>query len=111
MPETTDFMCFCAISALKRRPKPSSFAPKTQPSRLTRPRAISSAKISHDIRTPLNAILGAADLLSGTSLDSDQADYVDMFQRNCRRLVALINDFLDFGRIEAGALQGGQGSL
>ncbi|HXA64589.1 MAG TPA: ATP-binding protein [Bryobacteraceae bacterium] len=63
------------------------------------------AKISHDIRTPLNAILGAADLLSGTSLDSDQADYVDMFQRNCRRLVALINDFLDFGRIEAGALK------
>jgi signal transduction histidine kinase/DNA-binding NarL/FixJ family response regulator len=63
------------------------------------------AKISHDIRTPLNAILGAADLLSGTSLDSDQADYVDMFQRNCRRLVALINDFLDFGRIEAGALR------
>jgi PAS domain S-box-containing protein len=63
------------------------------------------AKISHDIRTPLNAILGAADLLSGTSLDSDQADYVDMFQRNCRRLVALINDFLDFDRIEAGALK------
>jgi PAS domain S-box-containing protein len=63
------------------------------------------AKISHDIRTPLNAILGAADLLSGTSLDPDQADYVDMFQRNCRRLVALINDFLDFGRIEAGALK------
>jgi len=63
------------------------------------------AKISHDIRTPLNAILGAADLLSATSLDSDQADYVDMFQRNCRRLVALINDFLDFGRIEAGAVR------
>jgi two-component system sensor histidine kinase/response regulator len=63
------------------------------------------AKISHDIRTPQNAILGAAGLLSGTSLDSDQADYVDMFQRNCRRLVALINEFLDFGRIEAGALK------
>jgi len=63
------------------------------------------AKISHDIRTPLNAILGAADLLSGTSLDPDQADYVDMFQRNCRRLLALINDFLDFGRLEAGALK------
>jgi PAS domain S-box-containing protein len=63
------------------------------------------AKISHDIRTPLNAILGAADLLSGTSLDSDQADYVDMFQRNCRRLVALINDFLDFSRIEAGGMR------
>jgi signal transduction histidine kinase/DNA-binding response OmpR family regulator/CHASE3 domain sensor protein len=62
------------------------------------------AKISHDIRTPLNAILGAADLLSQTSLSFDQSEYVHMFQRNCRRLLALINDFLDFSRIEAGAV-------
>jgi hypothetical protein len=62
------------------------------------------AKISHDIRTPLNAILGAADLLSQTSLSFDQSEYVHMFQRNCRRLVALINDFLDFSQIEAGAI-------
>ncbi len=63
------------------------------------------AKISHDIRTPLNAILGAADLLSQTTLTFDQSGYVHMFQRNCRRLVALINDFLDFSRIEAGAIR------
>ena len=63
------------------------------------------AKISHDIRTPLNAILGSADLLSQTPLNSDQSEYVNMFQRNCRRLVALINDFLDFSRIEAGAVR------
>ena len=62
------------------------------------------AKISHDIRTPLNAILGSADLLSQTSLSFDQSEYVNMFQRNCRRLVTLINDFLDFARIEAGAV-------
>jgi PAS domain S-box-containing protein len=68
-------------------------------------RTQSLAKISHDIRTPLNAILGAADLLSTTALNSDQSTYVDMFQRNCRRLVRLINDFLDFSRIEAGAVQ------
>ena len=63
------------------------------------------AKISHDIRTPLNAILGSADLLSQTPLSFDQGEYVNMFQRNCRRLVALINDFLDFSRIEAGAVR------
>ncbi len=62
------------------------------------------ARISHDIRTPLNAILGAADLLSQTPLSFDQSDYVHMFQRNCSRLLALINDFLDFSRIEAGAV-------
>ncbi len=63
------------------------------------------AKISHDIRTPLNAILGAANLLSETSLRPDQNEYVSMFQRNCQRLVTLINDFLDFSKIEAGALR------
>jgi PAS domain S-box-containing protein len=63
------------------------------------------AKISHDIRTPLNAILGAADLLSRTQLNSDQAEYVSMFQRNCHGLVALINDFLDFSKVEAGAVR------
>jgi PAS domain S-box-containing protein len=70
----------------------------------TRARTEFLAKISHDIRTPLNAILGAADLLSETSLNPDQSQYVSMFQRNCHRLVDLINDFLDFSRIEAGAL-------
>jgi len=63
------------------------------------------AKISHDIRTPLNAILGAANLLSETSLSADQSEYVSMFQRNCTHLVKLINDFLDFSKIEAGALR------
>jgi len=63
------------------------------------------AKIGHEIRTPLNAILGSADLLAATSLTCDQAEYVEIFQRNSRRLVALINDFLDFSRIEAGAVR------
>lgn len=63
------------------------------------------AKISHDIRTPLNAILGAANLLSETPLNPDQKEYVHMFQRNSGRLVTLINDFLDFSKIEAGAMR------
>jgi signal transduction histidine kinase/CheY-like chemotaxis protein/CHASE3 domain sensor protein/HPt (histidine-containing phosphotransfer) domain-containing protein len=63
------------------------------------------AKISHDIRTPLNAILGAANLLSETPLSPDQKEYVSLFQRNSGRLVTLINDFLDFSKIEAGALR------
>jgi PAS domain S-box-containing protein len=63
------------------------------------------ARISHDIRTPLNAVLGAADLLSQSPLNSDQTGYVEMFQRNSRRVVALINDFLDFSKIEAGAVR------
>ena len=63
------------------------------------------AKVTHDIRTPLNAILGASALLSQTSLNAEQFEYVSMFQRNSERLVELINDFLDFAKIEAGAVR------
>ena len=63
------------------------------------------AKVTHDIRTPLNAILGASALLSQTSLTAEQFEYVSMFLRNSERLVELINDFLDFARIEAGAVR------
>ena len=38
-------------------------------------------------------------------MSPDQSEYVNMFQRNCERLVKLINDFLDFSKIEAGALR------
>ena len=62
------------------------------------------AKVTHDIRTPLNAVLGASALLSQTSLNAEQFEYVSMFQRNSERLVELINDFLDFAKIEAGAV-------
>ena len=63
------------------------------------------AKVTHDIRTPLNAILGASALLSETSLNPEQFEYVSMFLRNSERLVELINDFLDFAKIEAGAVR------
>ncbi len=63
------------------------------------------ARISHDIRTPLGAILGAIDLLSESHLTAEQSGYVSMFRRNCCRLVALINDFLDFAQIEAGVIR------
>ena len=63
------------------------------------------AKITHDIRTPLNAILGASALLSQTSLSTEQLEYVSMFLRNSERLVELINDFLDFAKIEAGTVR------
>ena len=63
------------------------------------------AKISHDIRTPLNAMLGAAEMFSRTNLDGGQAEYLNLFQRNCRRLLVLLNDFLDFSRCEARAVR------
>jgi CheY-like chemotaxis protein len=59
------------------------------------------ANISHEVRTPLNGIIGFLDLLSKTPLDSVQKDYVKEINNSSELLLNLINDLLDFSKIEA----------
>jgi len=65
------------------------------------------ANMSHDLRTPLNAILGYADLLEvhvHGDLTSAQEDDVARIKRSARYLTSLINDILNFAKVEAGTL-------
>jgi PAS domain S-box-containing protein len=62
------------------------------------------AMISHEIRTPINGITGMCHLLLGTRLNQEQREYAAMIDRSAQSLLALINDVLDFSRIEAGKL-------
>jgi PAS domain S-box-containing protein len=65
------------------------------------------ATMSHELRTPLNAIGGYAELLAvgiGGKLSEEQRLYVDRIERSQQHLLAIINDLLDFGRIEAGGV-------
>lgn len=62
------------------------------------------AVMSHEIRTPLNSVLGFADLLTETALDSIQKEQVDMIRRSGDALLVLLNDILDFSRIESGKM-------
>ena len=62
------------------------------------------ATVSHEMRTPLNGVIGMAGLLSHTSLTAEQASYVDAVRTSGEALLSLINEILDFSRIEAGKL-------
>ena len=57
--------------------------------------------ISHEVRTPMNGIIGMIDLLSRTRLDERQAEYVDTVRRSGQVLLAVVNDVLDFSKLEA----------
>jgi len=62
------------------------------------------ANVSHEIRTPINGILGFADLLIHSPLDAEQRDYVNTIKESCSNLLTIVNDILDFSKIEAGKL-------
>ena len=63
------------------------------------------ATVSHEFRTPLNGILGMADLLRDTALDAEQVSYIDTIKASGGALATLIDEILDFSKIEAGRLE------
>lgn len=69
------------------------------------------ANMSHEIRTPMNAVLGFTDLLADTDLTGDQKEYVDSIQTAGKNLMTIINDILDYSKIEAGMMTLDEGPL
>jgi two-component system, sensor histidine kinase len=62
------------------------------------------AVISHEIRTPMNAVISAANLLRRSRLDADQREHVAMLMDAGDVMMGLLNDVLDFAKIEAGRM-------
>lgn len=63
------------------------------------------ANMSHDIRTPLNTLLGAGELLGESNLSDEQKSQVDMINKSGEMLLQLVTDILDISKIEAGEVK------
>jgi signal transduction histidine kinase/ActR/RegA family two-component response regulator len=70
----------------------------------SRAKSMFVAKISHEVRTPLNGIIGLSGLLAGSPLTAQQAKWVDLLQASSQSLLTIVNDVLDLTKIEAGEL-------
>ena len=63
------------------------------------------ATMTHELRTPMNGAIGMLQLLAGTDLNSEQKDYLDIARSSSEHLLEIVNDILDYSKIEKGNLE------
>lgn len=88
--------------AITSRDKLSALSALQEERESTQAKSDFIATMSHEIRTPMNGVLGMAELLRTTPLNNEQRDYLDMIEESGRLLLHIVNDILDYSKIEAG---------
>jgi PAS domain S-box-containing protein len=105
MPTPGQFVCFVMDLTAQRQAKIELLRAKDAAERSNRARGEFLANVSHELRTPMNAILGMTELALDEELPKSVREYLETTVESARTLLYLLNDLLDFSRIEAGHME------